>query len=255
MPVREIAAALDIGEIREEPLTNFEAALITTPERGYGSILVNLNSSRRRRRYSIGHELLHFLNPWHRPTSPGGFECSRLDMIETGSHDRDLHRRQEAEANTFAIELLAPAERVRGYMADTPDLAEVIAMADDLDISREAAARRYVSLHDEGLTVLFVDNGLLRYSRSGTRFPRLCIDDGRSVPAISLGPAARTLSSIEEVDPEDWLRHSDGILLWAQILHQRNGFATILLRASGTDDEDDPDIDDAFERLTDLGAR
>jgi len=74
--VHEIARALDIVDIREEALDGFEAALITLPDRPYGSILINLNSSPQRRRYSVGHELLHFLNPWHEPTLPVGFQCS-----------------------------------------------------------------------------------------------------------------------------------------------------------------------------------
>ena len=91
VPVREIARALDIVEIREEPLTNIEGALVTTPERGSGSILVNANSDPRRRRFSIGHELGHFLNAWHRPTSPGGFQCSRSDMIAADLKDRNRY--------------------------------------------------------------------------------------------------------------------------------------------------------------------
>ncbi len=50
VPIETIALALDIEEIRVEPLTGFEAALVTTPEKGRGSILVNANSSPRRRR-------------------------------------------------------------------------------------------------------------------------------------------------------------------------------------------------------------
>lgn len=45
-----IAKALDIIEIREESLENFEAALITPLDRGFGSILIYRNSSWQRRR-------------------------------------------------------------------------------------------------------------------------------------------------------------------------------------------------------------
>src|SRR3712207_5591168 len=67
VPVHDIARALDIVEIREEPLTSFEGALITSPEKDRGAILVNALSSPQRRRYTVGHELGHFLNPWHKP--------------------------------------------------------------------------------------------------------------------------------------------------------------------------------------------
>jgi hypothetical protein len=64
VPVYDIARALDIEEIRDEALSGFEGALITPPEKGTGSILVNATSPRQRRRYTVGHELGHFLNPW-----------------------------------------------------------------------------------------------------------------------------------------------------------------------------------------------
>ena len=76
---------------------------------------VNEKSSYRRQRYSSGHELCHFLNPAHQPTSSmGRFACTSRDLSTTwlstgGSSDPDdRHIRQETEANLFAIELLAP---------------------------------------------------------------------------------------------------------------------------------------------------
>jgi Zn-dependent peptidase ImmA (M78 family) len=112
VPVREIALALDIDEIREEPLTSLEAALVTTAERDRGKILLNSNSSRRRRRFSVGHELLHFLNPLHQQTAPEGFQCSRADM-RVSSATQNRHLRQEGEANAFAIELLTPRSQLK----------------------------------------------------------------------------------------------------------------------------------------------
>ena len=72
VPVHQIARALDIQEIREERLRGMEGALITTPERSYGGIVVNSQSSWRRQRFTVAHELGHFLNPWHRPTAASG---------------------------------------------------------------------------------------------------------------------------------------------------------------------------------------
>jgi hypothetical protein len=147
VPVHEIALALDIIDIREEPLASFEGALVTTPERDCGSILVNSASGRPRRRYTIGHELLHFLNPLHQPPSAGGFQCSRSDLTLADLKHRERHFRQEAEANAFAIELLAPLRRVRKFLTGTPDLSKVLVMSDELDLSREASARRFAELH------------------------------------------------------------------------------------------------------------
>lgn len=114
VPVHRIALSLDIQEIREEPLTNLEAALVTTLEKSEGQILINSASSRKRRRFSVGHELFHFLSSWHKPTSPKGFECTREDMIVMDADT--VHRRQESEANRFAIELLAPTRLVAPFL-------------------------------------------------------------------------------------------------------------------------------------------
>ena len=255
VPVHDIAKALDITEIREEPLINFEAALLTTMERGYGSMLVNLTSSRQRRRYSVGHELLHFLNPWHEPTSPQGFQCSREDMLETGKRAGDVHRTQEGEANRFAIELLAPPARVRPYLVTEVDLANVLAMAEDLDISREAAARRYIALHNDRLAVLFAKNGLLRYADLTSGFPRLCVQYGQPVPVLPPISGARNLSPIDEVDADDWVQRADGSRLWAQILRQQDGFATILLRVSGDEENEESELEDTFERFAQTESR
>ena len=77
VPVHEIARALDIEEIREERLTSFEGCLLTDRRKSYGAILVNAANSLRRRRYTVGHELCHFLNERHIPTTEDGFRCTK----------------------------------------------------------------------------------------------------------------------------------------------------------------------------------
>ena len=108
VPVEEIACALDIVEIRVEPLKSFEGALITTgPEKGEGSIVVNAENRRRRRRYTIGHELGHFLHPQHLPPV-GGSYCAADDMSRSSSAGMNKSALQEVQANVFAAELLLP---------------------------------------------------------------------------------------------------------------------------------------------------
>jgi hypothetical protein len=254
VPVHGIAKALDIQEIREEPLRNLEAALLTTPDRGWGSILINSDSSPQRRRYSVGHELLHFLNPWHEPTSPEGFQCNHRDMLVTRASGADRHRRQEAEANEFAIELLAPPARVAPYIDSPVDLEHALGMARDLDISREAAARRYVALHEERLAVVFIINGHLRYAQLGTGFPRLSISKGQPIPFLPRHSGGGTLSALDEVDAADWLERPQGTSMSVQSLRQRDGYAIILLKAQSNDAEDN-DLEDLYDRFARARSR
>ncbi len=173
LPVHEIARALDIEEIREEHLTSLEGCLLTDRQKSYGSILVNAASGPRRRRYTVAHELGHFLNERHVPTSEDGFRCTREDM--THPDRTGQHLRQEGEANSFAIELLAPGKLIRSHLARAADLEHALAISVAQDISREAAVRRYVALHDECLAIAFSVQGRIRYVEKGNDFPHLAV--------------------------------------------------------------------------------
>ena len=71
IPIHEIAGSLDIDEIRYGPTRNFEGALVTNVERDFGLIHLNSLSSDERQRFSLGHELGHFLCGWHRDGGDG----------------------------------------------------------------------------------------------------------------------------------------------------------------------------------------
>jgi hypothetical protein len=110
VPIHAIARALDIVDIREERLPGMEGALVMPLDRNQGAIFANARSSGRRRRFTIAHELGHFLNPWHEPPSPLAFACTAEDLRTTWRdlpRDPNRHWQQDSQANRFAIELLA----------------------------------------------------------------------------------------------------------------------------------------------------
>ena len=229
IPVYEIARALDIDEIRESPLSNLEGALITTPEKSYGAILVNLRSSPQRRRFTVGHELGHFLNPWHKPPLETGFACTQEDMIIWFPGDR--YYRQEAEANAFSIELLTPRKQLARYLRESANLEHALDIASAFDISKESAARRYVGLHHDCLALVVSHNEKVRYFERNATFPHLCLEKGDSVPALPPPKGGQSVSAIEETEPSDWLTRRNEMGLFVQSLHQQRGFALSLLIA------------------------
>ena len=253
VPVAEIARALDIIEIRTEPLSNLEGALITTPERSYGSILVNGKSGRQRQTFTIAHELAHFLNGWHQPTDKdGGFWCSRADMQVgkwTLRKEVSRHQRQESEANLFAIELLAPRKLLKADLDREPDLAHVMSIASDLDISREAAARRYVDLHSASVAIAFSYAGTLRYWAGSLGDRRRSFARGDRLPPLPAPRNGTSLSDIEAVDPADWLLDPDAGSIRVQTLHQQNDHATTLVIVDEESDDDDDGVEDACDRF------
>ena len=241
VPVDEIALALDIVEIRRERITGIEGALVTTPERDCGSILVNLGSQRQRQRFTVGHELLHFLNPLHKQTSPDGFQCRAKDMRlgQRGRVNPTWMELQEVEANRFSIELLAPAHRMAPFLRGGADFERIAAAANGLDISKQAAARRYIELHRDCLALVFAKEDKVEYVDWSDHFPRLRLRRGDRLP-IRLSPtsASERLSTMDEADAGDWLAMPQAAALFTQILTQAAGHSITLLLAETGDPDD-----------------
>ena len=241
VPVYEIAEALDIVEIREHPLMGLEGALVTTPDRNIGAIAINSKSRAERRRFTLAHELGHFLNLWHEPKDPAGrFSCSRSDL-RLGWRSRlgkvSRHVDQEIQANRFAIELLAPSRLVRPFLYGVPDLEKVLTMAGRLAISREAAARRYVELHGTPSALVFAADGVVRYVQRHPDFPFVSCQPGERLFDLPDPVDDDKISPHVEADARDWLARSDGPPLLVQHLRQKGGYAITLLVLEDGDGE------------------
>lgn len=250
--VEGIALGLDILEIVRKPLDNFEGGLLTQPERTHGMILVNRKANANRQRFTIAHELLHFLNDKHVQTGDG-FRCRKSDISLSALASRPgmtRHARQEMQANRFAVELLAPQKRFAPFLRQGPDLTAVLELSRDMQMSKEATARRLVELCSEPAAVAFQDNGVLRYWIANEGFPATALRKGQRLPALPDKPANRALTDIEAIDPGDWLRKPAGRELSCQTLFQSDGYAMTLLIADpvADDDEEDPGIEDTYER-------
>lgn len=235
VPVMEIARALDIEQIDQHPLRGFEAMLLTGPERDFGQVLLNSHSNARRRRYSLAHELGHFLCAWHRPAAENRFACSRGDMVSPVGAPQ--HIAQEREANVFAIELLAPAHLVAPFLKRLPDLDVVLALHKRLDISKVAAGRRYVSLHSAALALVVAKSGQFLYAERSERFPFLPFERGDRLPVLPrIAPGGPT-SEVTDADPVAWRLARPPGQLFCQVLEQEDSHALILLQLDIEEDE------------------
>lgn len=250
--IEKIAYALDIAEIKLAPLTSFEGALLTDAERSCGLILANTAKGKHRSRFTIAHELLHFLNDRHVQTAEG-FRCRSRDIGqgETSSRSSNSkHQRQEAEANAFAIEILAPEASFRPYLSAPPDLEHVPKVAKGLELSKEATARRYKDLHDANIAIVFHQNGTLRYFDRSGEFPFLPIRPKAPLPnSIQRDLPAGTLTDMLEADPKDWFDGPPGGELFAQTLYQSDGVAMTLLALDGDFPGTDDDKEDGLPEL------
>ncbi|WGJ15971.1 ImmA/IrrE family metallo-endopeptidase [Methylocapsa sp. D3K7] len=266
VPIEQLAHQLDIAEIRDLFADGFEGGLITDDARSSGFILVNHAARRGRRRFTIGHELGHFLMTTHKPPA-GGFQCSRTDMRRWTDKEKGGAIRMEVEANEFAALILMPPPLWRAELAKfrEPDLAQIVTLAGLFDVSKEAAARAYAQYSEEPVAVVVAKDGKIdKVYRDIARFPRLGVTTGAPMPANSLlfraGRELNYPSSIAEARAEAWLESDWGKPppgLYEQVFFQQNGFALIMLWAKLADEEEDDGWGEktAKQRLQDRLAR
>lgn len=266
--IEDLAYQLDIDEISELKTEGFEGGLITDEVRSFGGILVRKGMDRRRRRFTIGHELGHFLIPFHRPAAMGQFLCSRADMHRWSACAENRAARMEVEANTFSALMLMPPSYLKPFLGRTgdPSLDKLLATHEKFDVSKEAAARAYAQYHDERVCIVIAKDGAIARIYRGPLFPRLIVRPGQNLPTGSgyrsnATKPAGALTPLRSVASEDWIETAWGDPppeLSEQVLLQKNGFSMTLLWAEVTeiDPNEDPDEDrTSMQRYRDRTSR
>ena len=255
VPIEDVARAVDISSIKAIGAKGFEGGLITDREKSRGVILVNRQNYRQRQRFTIGHELGHFLMP-HLPEEGVQFMCTVADMQKSGaSKTMDRVTRMEVEANRFAANMLMPARLFRRDLSRSvaSGLTVLLHLAEKYDTSKEATARRFCDLVDTPSAAVFSKDGTYRYAVRGQGFPFISLRKGDLLPNGTL--TARftghegNVSDLDIVDGHWWVdaepycnRH-----LLEQTLVQADGFRLTLLQV----DEDDMEEADEEADLID----
>lgn len=243
--VRKIASDIDIYEIREEPLSGLAGCLIVPEDKSVGAIAVDGKMNEGRKRYTIGHEIGHYVNPMHRTSSVEGFKCTHNDMRTDRVAPGDRHAKMEAEANQFAAELLMPAAWVRHWLGAKAglDLQHILDMAQLFGVSKEAAARRYVSFASEPAALVFSHEGNVRYINKSEDFPRLSLWNGQPMHAecysVTNGKERGYVTDVVEAVGGHWLEVSRGISVGEQTVAQANGYRMTLLTVEIEEEEEE----------------
>lgn len=243
VPVTQIARALGISDIKIQEFDGFEGMLLTNRVRSHGGILANDRHGTNRARFTVAHELGHYLMEWHELSAVEGFNCRPADMQEV--REDSIDRRQESQANRFAIDLLAPWTFVDRHLSRAPDLRDAQRLRDGLEISLEAAVRRMIGRREERLAVVFSKDGRVRYTVRGDSFPWVALTQGATLPRVS---AARRVVSegktgftdMTETHSIAWTGRTD-IELWEQTRVGKTGTAITLLEAEIPDPDDEED--------------
>ncbi|WP_237072759.1 ImmA/IrrE family metallo-endopeptidase [Pseudaestuariivita rosea] len=88
----------------------------------------------------------------------------------------------EQQANEFAAELLMPARSVAEFIrvSGDADLTNILELAQLHEVSREAAARRYIPRIVDPAAVVFSKAGVVRYVRYNEFYPGLSVARGHT---------------------------------------------------------------------------
>jgi Zn-dependent peptidase ImmA (M78 family) len=255
VPIEELCRRLDIIEIRALTTAGFEGGLLTDRERSNGIILVKNGVSPQRRRFTLGHELGHFLMPSHVPDTQGRFLCSEKDLLLLNPKEGDRRAKMEVEANRFSSLILMPppALRVELGKKSAPSLEHMLALAKKFDVSKDAMARTYAEYHPEPIAFVVVRDGkVVRNYRNKIQFPFITALRGKAVPKRSLfyrkGLQVGVPSDVDTRLPDNWIdveRGRQAPRMSEQVYLQSNGFALIML---WYEPADDPDYDEDGER-------
>jgi Zn-dependent peptidase ImmA (M78 family) len=174
VPIEQLCQKLDITSIGDLETDGFEAALLTDECKSQGAILVSQGRSRQRRRFSIAHELGHFLIPAHMPPAGLPSLCSAEHLGMLNARNDDRRQRMEAEANRFAALLLMPPPVLRAELQKIrrPDVTDIVRLAKLFDVSKDAMARAYADSSREVVAIVVIHKGRIArtYRRDGN-FP------------------------------------------------------------------------------------
>ncbi len=136
----------------------FEGMLARDPDdHAVWGIAYNGNARPERQRFTIAHELGHFI--LHRSQQPS-FNCDS-QSVHTGI---DGLRQIEREADEFAGNLLMPGDLLRDWISNQRiDLHVLSAIAKRFQVSFEALCIRFIKCTKQRAILVYWDNGFLKY--------------------------------------------------------------------------------------------
>lgn len=142
--VKSVAESLDLS-IVEQDLEGSVSAMLVVKD-GHGVIGVNANHHPNRRRFSVAHEIGHYL--LHRDSASVFVDAAPVFFRDNTSSAGT--KQQEIEANAFAAELLIPGtilrEQVKHQAVDLYDDAAVHRLAREFGVSAQALTIKLVRL-------------------------------------------------------------------------------------------------------------
>ena len=233
-PIHEVAKLLGIIEIKSlENSVGFEGMLLKKEYEGY--IFFNGQSHLVRQRFTIAHELGHWMIPWHTMDGRVSFKCdsnTTTDTMQAVSKISNIPK-IEIEANRFAASLLLPKNEFKTAIKREPCLKRLRQLAFDYKVSFQAFCFRFKELSDYDCAIIQHKDFIITNIFSTKNFPKLSVSFqvGSPISPRSISATTHTNTNLEPEQAKNWL-YSDipkYAELFEQLLIQEEGYRTTLL--------------------------
>lgn len=184
--------------VKRVALTECEGSIIGTAEKAI--ISINSNAHPRRQRFSLGHELGHWVND-RGPKMP--FRCDTNAMRQRDNRPGDFAQHREVRANAFAADLIMPVFIWKKY-GEALDVTwdSIRHLANMFDVSLTSAAIRLVEKS-------IYPSMIICWDKNGKRlwFSRNSIVPERIWPIERVRHPSKDLiaSSALQVDADKWI--------------------------------------------------
>lgn len=254
VPVKEIALQLEILSIEPMSIDKLDGMLHIGEgdNEGSATIFINKTRSEQRIRFTIGHELGHWLIPSHK-LNQSNFSCSKQQMrsTETNKETTPLER-IEIEANLFSSELLLPEPEFKSDLRLLPEpcVSHIIKLSGEYNVSKLATARRFVALNDHPCAIIQSHNRFITHIYKNKDFPYIALKKANPLPPRSLSAQDSDLSdSYTEIQPSNWknwlnVQPIENAELFEQVFFQENGYRMTLLFLDTKKCLDEEEIED-----------
>jgi len=188
------------AEVSCIPLASVEGSIIGTDSKAI--IKINSNAALEKQRFSLGHELGHWVNDKGKNLS---FDCSSRDMQQFHIQKNNFKQHKEVRANKFSAELIMPNYLFYTYLSSQPiSFTTIKALAELFRSSITSTSIRLIELTEcPCMIVCWDDKGNKKwFSRSSTLpdeiWPLETLANFREV--------LKAHDDVIEVDGDTWLQ-------------------------------------------------
>lgn len=191
--------------VKAVPLNDCEGYIVGTNDKAI--ISINSEVPGQRQRFSLGHELGHWVNDRGKNLT---YRCDKSDMNAKNSPASNFRLQKEVRANRFSSRLLMPDHILdRHLMLNEVSWKQVNDIADTFNVSRTAAAIRFVEVCDlPCMLISWGEKGQRKWFVRGASVPET-LWPLKNVPLSNFSQSNSRATTPREVDSDTWIDGMD----------------------------------------------